>query len=935
MKKFYTSLLTAAVGLTAFSAAALNYTVEPASGSTVESLTTVSILAPDIEAFSLSADQDPEGKIKVLKDGADFCTVTITDDALEWNRLNFGFTTPATEAGTYVLSIPAGSLIDDANGTKLPWNDTDLKFTYIIEAEAPAPTYPHDITVSPANGKVPAVTEIVLSSPKYDFDYAANQSADKVSIKKDGVDYCGVTFKDDYTNYRNMIVTPAKPLSEAGDYTVTFAAGCLSLIIQDEPTTLDQEIVIKYTVTGASAETAYDLIPTTVYPADGATINVSEYFGNISIAFDPSVKVKPEAKAVFACPEANWSKEVNINDLSHLMKGNFIVAMEGLEKELPQNGTYKLTIAEGTFGDAIFIETGAGGKANPTLEYTYNLTGIKSGGSDDEAELTSIEYVFPDTEPATLLAENSLAAFPKGTRLLFNTTNNLAVGYLRVEIEDKNALAEDKMRVLESHARRTLPEDRGVFWQDDEVPFIEFGRELILQEGHEYEFRAELYDFETPPYSRLLLGTFKAKISGTTPGYQYAAAEFVSITPDPQTHEINSVEDGKFTITFTDYVQLDLTRSAFPTGQMAEVPITENDVTYSDDHKSMTIVIPEDVINMTRGSLAVSLYVTDAKGRAVFAGTDAGADSYFSFTYTCYLGSHDLTIEPEEGEITELKDIFISCPEGPTGGMIQYAYSPKKITVRNLSGETIFATFPNNYEVVEFGKNDDGQYPTKIKMSLEEAITAPGQYVVYIPAAFFNLGSEFESEGCKQTFVSYTINGEVTDQTVYDFKTTKTSYKFNDDATEVKVTLQFPGEVQINYDVANNITLEDAEGKTVEGANISNDYDWDDLTLWYLVIKHEFDAGKTYNVVVPQGTFGDGEWGNDPMLQYNCGHANPAFKVEISTPAGVENVSVDANERLDVYNLQGMLLISDADADQIASLPAGIYIIGGKKVTVK
>ncbi len=71
------------------------------------------------------------------------------------------------------------------------------------------------------------------------------------------------------------------------------------------------------------------------------------------------------------------------------------------------------------------------------------------------------------------------------------------------------------------------------------------------------------------------------------------------------------------------------------------------------------------------------------------------------------------------------------------------------------------------------------------------------------------------------------------------------------------------------------------------------------------------------------------------MLQYNCGHANPAFKVEISTPAGVENVSVDANERLDVYNLQGMLLISDADADQIASLPAGIYIIGGKKVTVK
>ena len=64
MKKFYTSLLTAAVGLTAFSAAALNYTVEPASGSTVESLTTVSILAPDIEAFSLQLNKIPRVKSK-------------------------------------------------------------------------------------------------------------------------------------------------------------------------------------------------------------------------------------------------------------------------------------------------------------------------------------------------------------------------------------------------------------------------------------------------------------------------------------------------------------------------------------------------------------------------------------------------------------------------------------------------------------------------------------------------------------------------------------------------------------------------------------------------------------------------------------------------------------------------------------------------------
>lgn len=53
--------------------------------------------------------------------------------------------------------------------------------------------------------------------------------------------------------------------------------------------------------------------------------------------------------------------------------------------------------------------------------------------------------------------------------------------------------------------------------------------------------------------------------------------------------------------------------------------------------------------------------------------------------------------------------------------------------------------------------------------------------------------------------------------------------------------------------------------------------------------------------------------------------------------AGVEEVGIkDANHRTDgtndVYNMQGILLIRNATAEQVASLPRGLYIIGGKKI---
>lgn len=52
------------------------------------------------------------------------------------------------------------------------------------------------------------------------------------------------------------------------------------------------------------------------------------------------------------------------------------------------------------------------------------------------------------------------------------------------------------------------------------------------------------------------------------------------------------------------------------------------------------------------------------------------------------------------------------------------------------------------------------------------------------------------------------------------------------------------------------------------------------------------------------------------------------------TYTGIEGVGADSG-LFTVYNLQGILVLSDATADDVEALPAGIYIVNGKKVALK
>ena len=63
--------------------------------------------------------------------------------------------------------------------------------------------------------------------------------------------------------------------------------------------------------------------------------------------------------------------------------------------------------------------------------------------------------------------------------------------------------------------------------------------------------------------------------------------------------------------------------------------------------------------------------------------------------------------------------------------------------------------------------------------------------------------------------------------------------------------------------------------------------------------------------------------------------AATALRITDNESSGIECVSPALNEKVDVYNLQGVMILRRADGDEVRQLPAGMYIVGGRKVFVR
>ena len=55
----------------------------------------------------------------------------------------------------------------------------------------------------------------------------------------------------------------------------------------------------------------------------------------------------------------------------------------------------------------------------------------------------------------------------------------------------------------------------------------------------------------------------------------------------------------------------------------------------------------------------------------------------------------------------------------------------------------------------------------------------------------------------------------------------------------------------------------------------------------------------------------------------------------LSALAGIEDIVAEEVTEVNIYNLNGILLFRNLPKEKIAGLPAGIYLIGNKKIMIR
>ena len=172
---------------------------------------------------------------------------------------------------------------------------------------------------------------------------------------------------------------------------------------------------------------------------------------------------------------------------------------------------------------------------------------------------------------------------------------------------------------------------------------------------------------------------------------------------------------------------------------------------------------------------------------------------------------------------------------------------------------------------------------------------------------------------------------------VYDFNPVETEYSHsaeNDVITSVDILFTFAEAVYSDWFKLLSLNLRDADNNVVRAsfrANANGSYS---NQSGVIIDSKALEYGVEYSITFPQGTYGDAEWFGETSDQPKVsGHANPEFEVKFTltnSESGVGEISGGGNKAREVYNIYGVRV-----GESVDNLPAGIYVVDGKKTIVR
>ena len=144
------------------------------------------------------------------------------------------------------------------------------------------------------------------------------------------------------------------------------------------------------------------------------------------------------------------------------------------------------------------------------------------------------------------------------------------------------------------------------------------------------------------------------------------------------------------------------------------------------------------------------------------------------------------------------------------------------------------------------------------------------------------------------------------------------------------ITVSYEEGISVSGNATDDITVSDAEG------NIISTVDADDIAQvisgeLIITLAEPITEAGNYTICFPIDYFSLGDESDTQLSKETV----ITIIVDPSTGITAPTVSTNATDTHNVYTLGGILVRKNADANQLKTLPKGIYIIDGKKTTVK
>ena len=400
---------------------ALPVSIDPADGSTVESLKSVT--------FTFSAEDYPNTmyydymqKAEVYDAAGNLVTVGgyAYGDGYSFLSISVQFEKEITEPGTYTVKVGEGHISEynydaDGNLVENPKVCPAFEVTYIVGKEEPGPVAGAPIAVSPESGStVESLSEITLSFGKDYYPGGVNYdfiAVPKVYNAEGEVVEVTASWAFDWSDFQNLILKLNPALTEAGTYTIKFPAGAVK-DFEDMSITSPEFELVYIIEAGGSGESKLS----SVVPAEGE-LNLADYgnvFRGISLNFSEALTMiadenLPTEKITVAI-NGEVKEEISLSKLKldEMVEANNKVDLV-FENKYSEAGEYIITIPGGwaTFADGSVVEEIVLTYTVPVKEYTDDYI-----TDPEEGEVESLTKIWIQLTGRDFAAKNSKTVLP-------------------------------------------------------------------------------------------------------------------------------------------------------------------------------------------------------------------------------------------------------------------------------------------------------------------------------------------------------------------------------------------------------------------------------------------------------------------------------------------------------------------------------------------